>query len=71
MAGDMNVRTTQELNGLLISMNIQVQRAIDNAINIQIIPHFHYTIRASTGDKLCERPDASAEGLNRALNETN
>ena len=67
MANEMNSRISQELDGLLFTVNTQVQRAIDNAINAQILPQIQTAFRAANGNGPSEGPDSGAEGLNRSV----
>ena len=61
----MKMRISQEINEFSFSMNTQVQRAIDNAFNDQIIPKIQSKLRATNGDRPREGPDINAGGLNR------
>ena len=70
IASEMNSRISQELDGLLFTVNTQVQRAIDNAINAQILPQIQTAFRAANGNGPNEEPDLGAEGLNRSVNMT-
>ena len=70
MANEMNSRISQELDGLLFTVNTQVQRAIDNAISAQILPQIQTAFRAANGNVPGEGPDSGAEGLNRSANMT-
>ena len=63
MTSEMNARLSQEIDGLMFSLNTQIQRAIDSAVNSQLIPQIQSSIRAVTGEQPCERPDANPEGL--------
>ena len=49
IASEMNSRLSQELNRLLFTVNTQVQRAIDYAINAQILPQIQTAFRAANG----------------------
>ena len=70
IASEMNSRISQELDGLLFTVNTQVQRAIDNAISAQILPQIQTAFRAANGNGPSEGPDSGAEGLNRSVNMT-
>ena len=70
MANEMNSRISQELDGLLFTVNTQVQRVIDNAISAQILPQIQTVFRAANGNGPSEGPDSGAEGLNRSANMT-
>ena len=48
---------------MIFSLKTQIQRAIDSAVNSQLIPPLQSSIRAATGERPCERPDANSEGL--------
>ena len=63
MTSEMNARLSQEIDGLMFSLNTQIQRAIDSAVNSQLIPQIQSSIRAATGERPCERPDTNPEGL--------
>ena len=63
MTNEMNARITQEVDGLLFSVNTQIQRALDNAFGSEVIPQVQSAIRAVNGELPRERPDTGAEGL--------
>ena len=46
IASEMNIRILQELDGLLLTVKKQVQRAIVNASNSQTLPQIQSSLRA-------------------------
>ena len=54
----------------LLTVNNQVQRAIYNAMNSQIIPQIQSTVRTANRNDPSEGPDTIAEGLDRSANLT-
>ena len=66
----MNSRNSQELDGLLFTVITQVQGAVDNAINTQILPQVQSSIGAVTRSGPYEDTETGVESLNRTANET-
>ena len=52
------------LDGMLFTVNAQVQRAIDNAINSQILPQIQSSLREANRKRSYEYPETGAEGPN-------
>ena len=51
MTSEMKTRLSQEKDGLMFSLNTQIQRALDSAVNSQLIPQIQSSIRAATSEQ--------------------
>ena len=65
----MNSRISQEKDGLLFTVNTQVQRAIDNAINAQILPQTQTAFRAANGSGPSDNKFANMTSLRNNVSE--
>ena len=66
ITNEMNARLSHELDGLMFTLNTQIQRAIDIAVTSQLIAQIQSSIRPVNGEGPSERPDVNAEGLKTA-----
>ena len=69
LSGELNPRITQEMNGLMNSVSLQIQRAISEVINEQVLPQIQVSLRSGSGQMpqkgwnvLTERLEYSSEG---------
>ena len=73
LSGELNQRITQEINDLMGSLSMQIQRAVSVAVNEQVLPQIEATLRSGQGQVLDRRwevpgrrPECRSEGaLNR------
>ena len=49
LSGESNGRLTQKMNGLMTSVSVQIQRAIHEAINEQVLPQTQASLRSVNG----------------------
>ena len=60
-----NRRITQEMNGLLDNVNVQIQRAISEAINEQVLPQLQASLRFLNGQSGIQKLNMPFERLER------
>ena len=68
LSGELNLGISREMDEMMNSVSVQIQRAISDAISNQVLPHIQNALMAGSGDvtqKRCnvpaERPEYNAE----------
>ena len=74
LSSELNSRISREMDEMMNSVNVQIQRAISEAISTQVLPQIQNVIMAGSGhgtrkgwDVLAERPESTSE-VQRNLN---
>ena len=74
LSSELNSRISREMDEMMNSVNVQIQRAISEAISTQVLPQIQNVIMASSGhgtrkgwDVSAERPESTSE-VQRNLN---
>ena len=77
LSSELNSRISREMDEMMNSVNVQIQRAISEAISTQVLPQIQNVIMAGSGhgtrkgwDVLSERPELNSE-VQRNLNVKN
>ena len=70
LSSELDSRISREMDEMMNSVSVQIQRAINDAINNQVLPQIQNVIRAGSGqvtkkgwDVPSERPEVNSEGL--------
>ena len=68
LSGELNSRISREMDEMLSSVSVQIQRAFSDAINDQVLPQIHNVLKAGSGQTTqngrnvrAERPEYIAE----------
>ena len=64
LSGELNQRITQEMNDLMRSVSSQIQRAISEAINGQVLPQIQATLTSGQGQVPSRGGEVPTEGRN-------
>ena len=67
---ELNQRITQEMDELMSSAGIQIQRAISEAINEQVLPQFQASLKANSGQMTQKGQSVPPERPERRSEET-
>ena len=77
LSSELNSRISREMDEMMNSVNVQIQRAISEAISTQVLPQIQNVIMAGSGhgarkgwDVSAERPESTSE-VQRNLNAKN
>ena len=70
LSSELKSRISREMNEMMNSVSVQIQRAINDAISNQVLPQIQNVVRAGSGqvtkngwDISSERPEGDSEGL--------
>ena len=62
MSSELNSRISQEMDEMMNSVSVKIQRAISDAISTQVLPQIQNVIMAGSGHRTRKRWDVPSEG---------
>ena len=62
LSSELNSRNSREMDEMMNSVSVQIQRAISDAISTQVLPQIQNAIRAGSGHGTRKRWDVPSEG---------